>query len=203
MRKQLLGFSFLFALISVSLFTSCSKDEIITTDSEVIWNYTDEAMFSLQERGNLGRNGCFELVFPITIAFPDASTQEVDSYETLRDAIFAWKEANPDATDRPSFEFPVEVLSEEGEVISVADEAELRDLGRECRRNFFGQNGHRGHRHRCNPCFDLVFPLSIAFPDGTTLEVADRADMKDARYVPGKKRIRILMNGLGFHSQLM
>ena len=71
MRKQLLGFSFLFALISVSLFTSCSKDEVNTTDSEVIWNYTDEAMFSLQEKGNLGRNGCFELVFPITIAFPD------------------------------------------------------------------------------------------------------------------------------------
>lgn len=177
MLKQILKISWILPLALLSALTSCDKED--TTTADAVDDYVDEVIFRMEESGNLGRFGCYELVFPITVVFPDASTQEVADYEALRDAIKDWKEANPDATERPTFDFPIEVLSEEGEVISVEDETALRELGAACGRRYFGGRGHRGHGGRCGSCFDLVFPITLQFPDGTTATAADRSEMKD------------------------
>lgn len=180
MLKPLLKFSFLFAIVSLTLLTSCNKED---TDSLNFENVTDEdlqdtqiftavAMFELQDNASSGPDGCFELVFPITIEFPDATTAEVNDYDELKSEIEAWKIANPTATDRPTFVFPVEVISEDGELISVNDADELRALKRSCRKN------GRGKGKCSDPCFDIVYPLTISFPDGTTADAADRSELK-------------------------
>jgi len=180
MLKPLLKFSFLFAFISLTLLTSCNKED---TESLNIENVTDEdlqdtqiftavALFELQDNASSGPHGCFELVFPITVEFPDASTAEVNDYDELKTAIQTWKEANPDATDRPTFVFPVEVISEDGELTSVNDHDELKELKRSCKKD------RKGKGKCSDPCFEIVYPLTISFPDGTTAEAADRPELK-------------------------
>ena len=181
MIKLILKNAWMLALLATVTIISCDQTDDLTNgfvDEQVTEAYVDQAVFSIQEEGNLGRRGCFELVFPVTLAFPDSTTATVENYEELIAAITAWKEANPGANERPNLVFPIEVISEDGEIIPVADRAELRELKRECRREYFNNNGPGGHHGNCTPCFSIVFPIDIAFPDGTAAEAADRMSLK-------------------------
>lgn len=178
MMKNRLRFSCLFAIAAALSFVACDKFNDRTEDD--IFDFVDETLYEIQDRGNIGQDGCYELVFPVSIVFEDGSIAEVNDYNEARAAIRAWKEENPEATERPTLAFPIEVISEEGEVISVADTEELRVLREDCPRNYFDRGRRRGHRHRCNKCFSIVFPVTISFPDDTSVEVADRQELKMA-----------------------
>ena len=178
MRNSVFTSLMMLALMAISLFMSCEKDSDITSSVVDIDNFVDSTMYDMQRDANCGKHGCYELVFPIVIAFPDSTTAEVESYEDLRETLYTWKEGNPEVEGRPQLTFPIEVLDEDGEIISVGSLDELKDLGRLCGRKFFRKNGPRGHRNRAKACFKLVFPLSIAFADGTTSEAADRGELK-------------------------
>lgn len=175
MLKSIVKLSMMLALSMLVLF-SCSEDFNLDNPED----YTDNALYTLQKDGNAGHYGCFEFVFPLTISFPDGATRTVDSYEDLRTAIQTWKANNPGTRDHPNLVFPVEVVSEDGEAISLNDYSQLRELAAECGRDFFRRIHHRGHRDRPMRCFDIVFPLTIEFPDGTTTTVNDRQEFKQA-----------------------
>ena len=165
------------ALTALVFTTACNKVNDLISEATTE-EFVDQALFTLQEQGNLGRHGCYELVFPITVEFPDGTTATANNYEELGTAIKEWKEANPDAIERPSFVFPIELLSEDGEVISVADQEGLRALKVACGGNYFGNHGPEGHGGQCKACFEIVFPINILFPDSTSAEVADRLALK-------------------------
>ena len=175
MLKSIVKLGMMLALSMLVLF-SCSDGNSLSDVDE----YTDQAIFTLQKDGNAGHYGCFEFVFPLTIQFPDGAARSVESYEELRTAIQTWKENNPGTRVFPSLVFPVEVVSQDGEVVSLDDYTELRTLASECPRDFFNRRHHRNHRHRPMRCFDLVFPLTIEFPDGSTVTVIDRQEFKQA-----------------------
>lgn len=156
------------------LFSACEKGDSVLSDDTV--EYTTQAIFEIQERGGCGRGGCFEFVFPLVIEFPDGTTAEAEDYDGLRTIISDWKEANPDAEERPSLSFPLEVISEEGEVITIDSQVDLLRVRRECRRNF----GNRPHHGRGESCFRLVYPVTITFPDETTAIVDSRRELKIA-----------------------
>ncbi len=174
--KQMFKVSMLGLFAIGLMIASCSKETLSTSNG--VFDFVDESLYTLQESGNIGNYGCYELVFPVSVEFPDATTVEVNDYDELRAEVQAWKEANPDIEGRPSFVFPIEVISEEGEVITVNDSDELRALKIECGGGKFGKHGKKGHRFKCKPCFNLVFPVSIEYPDGTTAEAADRKELK-------------------------
>lgn len=177
MFKNLLKLNALVALFVVGFMTSCSDED--SSDVQVD-NYVIETTYEIQKAHMLGRPGCFELVFPVTIEFPDATTAEVDSYQNLKETVRAWKEANLDSNQRPQLVYPIDVINEDGEVITVADKSELIALKKECKRDFM--DGPRDHHHRgkFRACFDLVFPLTIAIPDGTEVVVNDVEELKAA-----------------------
>ncbi len=162
-------FSLILLLAVVLVYTSCGNDEEIIS----VENYTEKSVNGIYTYTASGANGCFELVFPIVINFPDDTSAEVNDLDELKDTIREWKEANTDAVARPSLEFPIEVINEDGELISVTSKEELKALKRECRP--FHNNG-------CRPkaCFKLVFPITLEFPDATTQEVANRFELKMA-----------------------
>jgi hypothetical protein len=164
MLKNLMKLTWMFAAAAALtlFFTACEKES--ATSSEEVENYTDLSMFQLQERAGCGRRGCFEFVFPITIVFPDETEVEVEDYAGLREAIRTWKTDNPDATERPSLAFPIEVVARNGEVISVEDQVALLKLRKRCRWVFGPHRPGYGGRH----CFRLTYPLEVAFPDETT-----------------------------------
>lgn len=179
MRNSVFPSLLMVALMTVALFTSCEKDADLTSSVVDIDNYVDSTMYDMQRDANCGRFGCYELVFPISFNFPDGTTAEVDSYEDLRETLYAWREANPDVQGRPVLAFPIDLLTEDGEVVTVESREELGELRRACRRDFWRNNGPRGHRNRPMFCFKPVFPLTLSFPDGTTAEAADRQEMKE------------------------
>lgn len=159
------------------LFVSRNKEETVT-DDVIVENFVAESVYAMQRDGNCGKFGCFEFVFPITINFPDGSSASVDDYDVLKETIRTWKEANPDAEGKPTLGFPLEVLTQDGDVLSVANREELGELRKECRRDYYQNNDHRRHKGKGNRCFKLTFPVTIAFPDATTAEAADRQELK-------------------------
>lgn len=166
MLKNVLKLSWAFATVLCLSFVACeNEDSLSTTDIE---NYTVETVNDLEVSARCGRGGCFEFVFPISIAFPDGTGVEIADYDALHDAIRAWKEANPDSDARPELSFPLEVIGEDGAAITIANQEELIALKKECPKPPRGGDHGKGR-----PCFKLVFPLSISFPDLTVAEAAD------------------------------
>jgi hypothetical protein len=197
MMKNFLSILLFAAAFSTTLFlTSCSDDLDTEVSSDLSENFVDQSIFSIQAEANAGKFGCFEFVFPINIVFPDGTNTEVSDYETLRSTLKAWFDANKEDLDLPerdghgrpnadeipwdqlpTLDFPVEVITDSGETMSIADRQELHDLKKQCRRDFYQNRGHHRH-HRGDKCFSIVFPLSIVFPDGMTQEVEDRKALK-------------------------
>ncbi len=163
----------------VAVMVACNKSSDLTTEELI-----DQALYSAQERGGMGRFGCYELVFPLSITLPDGSTTEVNTYDEIKQALRAYFEANgggprPHHGQRPhlSFVFPISVINEDGDIITVDSDDQLIQLRRECAGATFDHHGPQGHGQHLK-CFDIVFPITIAFPDGTTAEAADRQALR-------------------------
>ena len=167
----------LLALLFSIFMVSCDTAE---DNVSIVENYTDGAINELQERSGCGFGGCFELVFPVTIVFADQTTASVNSLEEMKDAIKTWKEANIDVKARPSFQFPIDVIKEDGTIVTVEDESELRALRKECPRVFGPGHGHGKH------CFKIEFPFSVTLADGTVVEINSKEDLPRPRKGNGK-----------------
>ena len=178
--KLLKPLVFMLALVAGGFFTGCQQDET-AADVE---DYVLQSVYEIDERNGTGMAGCFELVFPVTLQFPDSSTVEVLSYEEMKQAIREWFQANTDRPRprphfRPFLVFPYDVLTAEGEIVTISNFQELMDLRRACIEAGFGPN-HHGHFGKDRPCFKPVFPLTLEFPDGTQVTVNTPREMKDA-----------------------
>lgn len=163
----------LLAALAIS-FTSCN-DNLELTDID---NFTDSAVDGLQ-RGIVGKNHCLEFIFPISIEFIDGTTAEVSDYENLHETVKAWFEANDvekNRENRPQLIFPIQVLNQEGEIVDLASEDELKELRSECPRIGKCKKGKRGKGFKC---FSLVFPVSVTI-DGEVQSFDDRMALKAA-----------------------
>jgi hypothetical protein len=193
MMKNFVSILLFAAAFSTTLFiTSCSDDLTDGSSGDFTENFVDQSVQAVQAEANAGRCGCFEFVFPISIIFPDGIHAKVADYETMRAELRAWFEENGEGLARPgkgpggrdsidfsqlpTLDFPVEVITRDGETVSIDNRQELFQLKRRCRRAFIRH--HRGHR--ADKCFKLVFPVTIDLPDGTSEEVADRKALKAA-----------------------
>lgn len=187
MHKHWFKIILLAVIAGMVTFFACQKDNTTVSATD----YVDQALYSIQERGSMGKYGCYELVFPVTLNFPDSTTQEVNSYEEMKDAIRTWFEANGgfsggpghhhpplDSLPRPTLAFPVSVISPDGTLITVNSEAELFDLKKECGFGTFGHHGPKGHGQHGLACFVIQFPVTIQFPDSTTATAADQAALQ-------------------------
>ena len=164
---------FLPILLLAALFiTSCSDEDTSISEQEVE-NYTEDAVYTMQRHAMCGVRGCFEFMFPITIVFPDGGEAEVDSYEELRDRIRSWKMDNPDAETKPNLQYPLDLLTDEGEIVTVNSRDELRGVVKECVREFIDK-----HPRLNNSCFRIAFPINVELPGGDTITMENRVDFK-------------------------
>ena len=77
---------------------------------------------------------CFELIMPYTLIMPDASSITIETEED-REKVEEWYKNNPDSKDRPSLEYPVDVVIEtdEGEsTITVNSDDEMKEIQGRC-----------------------------------------------------------------------
>lgn len=177
MKTNLVKFQWLLILVMGLFMASCSESNDATDEANAE-TYAEETVFRTQESTNLGRFGCYELVFPVTIIFSDGTTADVDSYETFKAAVKAWKINNPRVRTRPSLEFPYDIINADGEFITVDDLAEQRELKMACAKDFFGNHGPKGHNDRPKLCFRPTFPFSVSLPDGTIITLTSKEDRK-------------------------
>lgn len=193
MVKGFVKISWLFLIGLLPLLNACNEENTATTNDEVS-NYVEDALLELRDSTNVGPEHCYELVFPVTLLLPDETTVEIDSFGEFRTVLHDWKEANPDSDERPTLVFPIELINSDGEVITVESAEALKELREACpsprgprgpRGGHGGGHGRPGGHHGPGDnggcaCFEIVFPVTIEFPDGTTQEVADRKALRDA-----------------------
>lgn len=148
-----------------TLFVSCQKEE----DSVLLTSANTD--LEIEERSGGLFAGCYELVFPVTIQFPDSTIVSVSSEEELRAALKAWHEshpARPHLRPRPVLVFPFDVINEAGETITVESHEQLRELKMQCRPDVDRPHAWPGGH---NPCYSLVFPVNIVLPNQTEVTV--------------------------------
>lgn len=125
--------------------------------------------------GNRNSSSCFDLVYPLTIAFEDGTTATFEDRATMREGITAYKEANPDA-ESPTLVYPITISVDMVEM-EIATEEELAEITEACQGE---RDNNRGDGDRnSNSCYDLAYPLTIAFDDGTTATFEDRATLRE------------------------
>ena len=114
--------------------------EVMTQDGEMVSVDSREDLFALRKEcrenfeGHSGAHGpCFKVVYPISVSFPDGEVVSFDDRKALKMALREWKQANPDATERPSLVFPITVVDKEGNEIVVNSKEELKALKEDCR----------------------------------------------------------------------
>lgn len=185
-------FSTWMVLPALLLFTACedraAEDDTLTTEE-----FTIQALTVLEESGEMGCGGCFSLVYPVTVLLPDESEVTATSREEIREAIAAYLEANPPQNNRPfrllrgfrpELVFPYEVQLEDGTILTIESRADLRAILEDCgfdpERLHRPRGGSHGQHGGLNHCFNLVYPLTLTFPDGTTTTVDDREEMRIA-----------------------
>ena len=177
MLSRILKFNALFLLALSFVFFSCEKDSLTTTENLV--NESEELLAFHGYDNDHGQRGprhrfndrCFDLNYPVTIAYPDGNTAEASDMAALRDLLMEWRENNPDATERPTLVFPVDVTLEDGTVVTVEDHEVLRALASDC---------EGPERPLLRNCFDLVFPVTVSYPDGTATEYEDAEALRTA-----------------------
>lgn len=160
----------LVALLCLSVFTACNKDQ----DENLLEEPTLEMRLGLEEEaetriGERFRKSCFKIVTPITVVMPDGTTITGDDRQALKEEIKAWYEANPDSQEKPTLQYPIDVELGDGEVVTVMSRAELIELKKWCIKDRFDKK-----------CFDIVFPISLTMPDGSTISGESKEELRNA-----------------------
>jgi hypothetical protein len=172
MKSQNFKFQWLLILVVGLFITSCTDTNDLGDDASAE-AYAEEVVTRTLESSNLGKAGCYELVFPVTVSFPDATTVDIASVEALKEALKSWRKDNPRVRTRPSLAFPYSVINASGEVILVETEADQRELRIACGREF---GGHDKDKHKS--CFKINFPFSVMLPDSTVINLNAKEDRK-------------------------
>tara|TARA_B100001109_G_scaffold185353_1_gene152141 strand:+ start:632 stop:1804 length:1173 start_codon:yes stop_codon:yes gene_type:complete len=123
---------------------------------------------------------CFTLEFPVSFNMPDGSlvTVESDDEESWAE-IKAWYETNRDSEEKPTMQFPVEILFDE-ESLVIENQEEMRSAYQEC----YPKRDTEWSRDGDETCFYLVLPVIYVMPDGSTISVTSDdedgwSDLKD------------------------
>lgn len=172
--KVIRSSGFLFLLATMMLLISCSKEDAEITNIENLADSTIEQM----HHGAIGKNACLEFVFPLSITFADGSIATADSYEALHELVSTWFENNGldiSKENKPQLLFPIQVLTEQGDILELASKEELKTQRSEC----VGSGKCNGKKGKGFKCFSLVYPVTITI-DGEDITFNDKSSLKEA-----------------------
>ncbi|MEE9373620.1 MAG: hypothetical protein V3V00_11270 [Saprospiraceae bacterium] len=127
---------------------------------------------------------CFSFNYPVTINFPDNTTQSVNSDSTFENVIEQWFMANGYESGVPIVAFPVSITLTDGTTKEIGSDEEFSAIFQECFGDQIGDqigDDHEGEignddDHQ-EECFSFVFPISYTLHDGTTITVNDEDEL--------------------------
>lgn len=76
---------------------------------------------------------CFDFVYPVSMTMPDGTTVTGNDEDALDTALKNWYNANPNATDEPTFDYPLQIIFEDGTTKTINNETELKDAYDDCK----------------------------------------------------------------------
>lgn len=113
--------------------------EVMTEEGETIALESRDALIELKQeecgsrKGRGGKAKCFTVVYPISYVTEDGTVITGETKRELRTAIKAWKAENPDATEKPSLQYPIEIINSDEETVEVASAEELALIKEDCK----------------------------------------------------------------------
>lgn len=175
------------SLVSCKKQTLNASDDVTSTET-----VTDNVAYKMDQSTNSGKFGCFDIVYPVSIALPDDdAVVTVNSRDELVTAIKDWAKSKfgGDGSQHgrgkhygqgahPTFVLPITVISETGETITVNTEEDLKALRASCNKGYFDHGNVKDHTEKGRPCITLNFPVTVQFPDGTTQEAKERSELQ-------------------------
>jgi hypothetical protein len=187
MNKHLIK-NFIFGAMSFAMmygFVACNKDAL-STSTTTLDALADQSLFNLEQRGNLGVHGCYDLVFPVSVKLEDGTVITATSQDSLRNAFKAYHAAHEGLGrgHHPTFVLPIQVIAEDGSIIDVQSESELLALRMACHKNHLDSLCHRDSMdHKGFPrhdtlCFTIVFPIKVAKADGTVITINSFSELQ-------------------------
>jgi len=144
----------LISFVITGLFFSCQKS---TTDNN------DDAKLKQDIQENSNEEPCFDFVYPVTYIMPDGTAITGNSKEELVQAIKSWYVANPGSKDKPTLQYPVDV-NFKGRIITIENDAGMKRIKSAC-------------EEEKEPCFTMVYPITLVMPDGTTITGNSREEL--------------------------
>jgi len=142
---------------------------------DVVFDDETVTVNSAEEMGEMKREcwedegrECFELVYPVIFIMPDGSsitvaTDDEDGWQEVKD----WYDANPESEERPTLEYPVDIVYETNagdSTVTINNEEEMEAAKDECCDEWNDEEDDR-------ECFELVLPVTFVMPDGSTISV--------------------------------
>jgi len=175
MFKHVLKWNFLLILAIAAFGTACDKEaqENLTATNDLLLEERADPYEGTRGPGGMHPRGCFEFVFPVTVAFPGGGSAEANNAQELRQVFRSWCQDNP-GSGRPMVVMPFEVVVEDEMTILIETPEDFRAVVADCLPDGPPRPGFR------RLCFRPVFPVTLEFPDGTTLEVENRFQLRMA-----------------------
>ena len=124
----------------------------VTFNDELIPVYSKDELIRIKEACSdkwAYKESCFDFIYPVSFTMPDGSTISVEDKDDsgLKD----WYEANPNADEKPSIVYPIDISFKE-EIITLSSDDELERMKDACEDRIVNAE---------EICFNFVFPLSV------------------------------------------
>ncbi len=189
MKKSILSFKFLLLFVLITGFMSCDKENVTTDDESITEDFTTEDI----DMGELAENiaalnididtlenpdeffqkkRCFEPIFPVTVEFPDGTTQEIANKDAMIALRQEWRENHSIGDGHPTIVFPFQATLANGETVTFNNKEELKNAVKNC-------IVKRPHWKLFKRCFKPVFPITMIFPDGSIHEMNNKQEVKE------------------------
>ena len=106
--------------------------DVMFEDGETMEIVDEAEMILLKKECEGEKGGCFDLVYPVTYEMADGTTVMGDDEKAVETALKAWYTAHPDSKDEYELVYPVDVIFEDGETMTAANEAEMIVIKEDC-----------------------------------------------------------------------
>jgi len=122
------------------------------------------------DEANAKRGCCLQYSGEVTYLLPNG-TSVTGEQSVAKAEVKAWYEANPDAEERATLQFPVQIILEDESVSSINSQEELMAAKAACKGDRGNSNGTK--------CFNFNGEVTYLLPDGTSV-TGEKREVKTA-----------------------
>jgi len=127
---------------------------------------------------------CFEFQYPVTVLFPDGTTQVANSDDDLYMIEDTFYREDTDEMEDLSFVYPISIILDDGTEKMIENDDALDRTFDACEKHDCDDDGRGGDRdgdrgdHDKERCFEVIFPITIVLADGTEESIESKRDLR-------------------------